>query len=503
VVRFLEVRLGTDWKTGLYKLFGGSATVAVLPDGGSLLIVDAEDANLLSQLHEFLVALIKNEQAKIGQVKKLASQKVNGVTVWTFNGEEAHAILGKRLVLANRSATLKAVLDQRQQSEDRSLASVPAYQAARKAIGDKVAAAAFVNLAVLKNIPAFQQGLKQSTSEPMTALLLAGVLDSLRVSNWLALGLQVQGPSLTLEAVLDGKPASTSLSATFACPAKAGEGALPPLAVPRQIANLSFFRDLHAFYAAKDKLFPERTSGLIFFENMMGIFFSGRDLTEEIFGEMGAQIRFVVAAQEYDKTIGTPQIQIPAFAVILPLHHPKEFNTLAEEAWQKFVGLINITRGQKAEPGMIIDRDLHGDIKYSVSFFSKGKKEDKERLDIRFNYRPALTRVGQFLVLSSSDGLLKDLIDALKKQAQGPAKVLAGTHSLVELNGVNLAAILKANRKNLVSQSMVEKGNTQEQAETETDLLISLAQYLGQARLVGAIQDGQQRLSLEIKLNLP
>jgi hypothetical protein len=124
-------------------------------------------------------------------------------------------------------------------------------------------------------------------------------------------------------------------------------------------------------------------------------------------------------------------------------------------------------------------------------------------LDVRFNYRPALTRVGQFLVLSSSDGLLKDLIDALKKQAQGPAKVLTGTHSLVELDGVQLAAILKANRKNLVSQSMVEKGNTQEQAEIETDLLISLAQYLGQARLIGSLQDGQQRLSLEIKLNLP
>ena len=39
---------------------------------------------------------------------------------------------------------------------------------------------------------------------------------------------------------------------------------------------------MHKFYAAKDTLFPDRTSGLIFFENMMGIFFSGRDLTDEV-----------------------------------------------------------------------------------------------------------------------------------------------------------------------------------------------------------------------------
>ena len=35
-------------------------------------------------------------------------------------------------------------------------------------------------------------------------------------------------------------------------------------------------------------LFPERTSGLIFFENMMGIFFTGRDLTSEVLAETGA-----------------------------------------------------------------------------------------------------------------------------------------------------------------------------------------------------------------------
>ena len=57
---------------------------------------------------------------------------------------------------------------------------------------------------------------------------------------------------------------------------------MPHLDVPRQIAGASVYRDLHGFYAAKDDLFPERTSALIFFENMMGIFFSGKDLTEEV-----------------------------------------------------------------------------------------------------------------------------------------------------------------------------------------------------------------------------
>ena len=98
---------------------------------------------------------------------------------------------------------------------------------------------------------------------------------------------------------------------------------MPNLAVPRRIAAVSLYRDLHGFYAAKDDLFPERTSGLIFFENMMGIFFSGRDLTNEVLAETEPEIRVLVAQQEYDEKIGTPETQFPAFAAILRMKDPE------------------------------------------------------------------------------------------------------------------------------------------------------------------------------------
>ena len=90
---------------------------------------------------------------------------------------------------------------------------------------------------------------------------------------------------LAIDVRVDGKVDTTSGPAAFAGPRDSKQGAWPNLAVPRRIAAVSLYRDLHAFYAAKDELFPERTSGLIFFENMMGIFFTGRDLTEEVLAE--------------------------------------------------------------------------------------------------------------------------------------------------------------------------------------------------------------------------
>ena len=364
---------------------------------------------------------------------------------------------------------------------------------------------ALANLEVIKLLPGVQNALAPSEN-PLLALLFAGVTEALRESSWLSMDLNVEGETLSLEAMVDGKAADPSGAAAFAWPSEPGEGALPNLSVPRRIAGLSFYRDLHSFYAAKDELFPERTSGLIFFENMMGIFFSGRDLTEEVLGEMKPEVRVVVAEQEYDPAVGTPRVQIPAFAAIFRLQDPEAFSEVAEEAWQKAVGLINFTRGQQALPGLIIDRPIHGGTKFTLAYFSSPAEDEEEKgkteLESRYNFRPALAMLGDYLVLSSTDGLARDLIDALKKEMEGNVKALAETHSLVEVDGVQLASILRANRENLVLQNMVNDGNTREQAETQNDLIVTILKYLGQAKLNVKSHNGRSQARLDLKPNL-
>ncbi len=349
ILKYVEMQLGTDYETGLRKLVGGGVTLAIAGENRALLIVDSEDAGLLQKIHKILVDGARDDAAKKGQPNRIESREYQGVTTWTFGGEEAHALLGKRLIVASKGEVLKAALDLRNAKDGASLATLPAYQAAKKAAGKK-AATAYVNMTVMKNVPQLAQALKTS-GNPFGTLLLATVMDSLRESSWLALGLSVRGETLALEATTDGKPADGAPATIFMTPAKPEQGALPLLTVPRQLASASLFRDLHAFYAAKDNLFPERTSGLILFENMMGIFFSGRDLTQEILGETLPETRIVVAAQQYDPKIGTPQYQVPAFAMVFHLRHPEEFQAVAEEAWQKAIGLTAFTRGQRPSRG--------------------------------------------------------------------------------------------------------------------------------------------------------
>jgi len=505
VLSHMERELGTDWRSALPELTGGGITLAICPEDTVVLIIDAEDEQLLARLHEMLLEMARSGAEEKGQSGRVASTKYRDVTAWTFDGKESHAIIGKRFVLANRPEGLKAVLELRAETWGDNLASKKNYRAAKRQLsraGDNAVATVFADLKTLMQIPNIAGVLKQQGENPLAALAFAGIVEAVRDSSWLALGLSIEGDTLICRASVDGETVARTSPAAFALPKEPGEGALPNLSVPRRIAALSLYRDLHQFYAAKDELFPERTSGLIFFENMMGIFFSGRDLTNEVLAETEPEIRFVVAEQQFDPAIGTPLVKFPAFAMILRLCDEEQFDEVAEEAWQKAIGLVNFTRGQQAMPGLIIDRPMHRDTKMTVSYFSTSEIEDKTELAQRFNIRPTLAMPGKYIILSSTDGLARDLIDALSDEIERTIKPLAQTHSLIELEGVQLASILQANRQTLVRGDMVKKGSTQAEAEGGIDLLITLSRFFKSLKLSIGMDAGTTEAGLEIKLNL-
>jgi hypothetical protein len=122
---------------------------------------------------------------------------------------------------------------------------------------------------------------------------------------------------------------------------------------------------------------------------------------------------------------------------------------------------------------------------------------------MRFNFQPTLAMPGDYVILSSTDALARDLIDAVQEEARVGAKPVAGLHSAVQLDGTQLASILEANRDALVRQNMVEEGNTREQAETEIDLLLKIARSLQHVELRASSHGGQSQAILDVTVALP
>ena len=496
-VTFIEAALETPWKEALGALTGGGITFAVCPEDTVILIVDAEDAGLLDRLHKLVLNLNRTDNGAPVSAEYL------GVTGWSLkDGQGAYAVIDHRLVFANKPEGLRRVLELRSRADQASLTSNARYSAARDAVASDAAGQVYADLALLKQIPDLAAALDQGKSNPIAGLLFAGIIESIRNSSWLCIGLGIQENTLAFQAHLDGKNLDSKGPAGFALPSQASTGALPNLSVPRGIASLSFYRDLFRFYGAKDELFPERTSGLIFFENMMGIFFSGRDLTDEVLAETMPDIRFVVAQQQYDPAIGIPQVQFPAFGLILRLRDEASFDIIAEEAWQKAVGLVNFTRGQQGMPGLIIDRPIHKGTKFTVAYFSNAAADADANQDARLNWRPALALPHNYLILSSTDGLARDLIDAVNSEAQQSTPPKTQSHTLAELHGEALASILQANYRAMVRQNMVEKGNSEQEAEHSIDLLLTLAEFVESVKLSIGTHQGLTQAGLELKFNL-
>lgn len=503
LVKHYQEKYQVDFRGLAGKLLGGGITWAIGPKEASLLIVDTEDAKLLEEVHEFIRVVARGEAEKRGQANPITSAEYRGLTGWRFGPNEAHAIVGSRLVLTNKPDWLKAAADLRADGSDASVAKSTNFQTARQAVGADAVASIYADLALLKQIPQLQAALSKNGENPLASLLFSPLLAAMRQSNWLAMGASLEGQKLVFELAMDGTPSDASSLEGFSTPATPEAGAMPHFAVPRQIASLSLYRDLHQFYAAKDKLFPERTSGLIFFENMMGIFFTGRDLTDEVLAETTPEVRFVVAEQQYDPKVGTPQVQLPGFAVVFRMKNPEKFAPIAEEAFQKALGLVNFTRGQAAQPGLIIDRPMHGDVKYTVAAFAPPSKPSESPVGMHVNFQPTLAMAKGYLIISSAEGLAHDLIDALKQEAAGNIKPLAGMHSLLTVDGSRVASILNANRENMILQNMVEKGSTREEAAAGLDMGLKIGGAIRQVSLSMGSSDGQTRAKLEVAVDVP
>jgi hypothetical protein len=485
LTRYLEQAGQADWPALLRKLTGRGVALAVGGVKRSLLVIEGADPELLGKLNGAVRDLAAGEAQRQGQASRVHSQEYAGVTGWTFDGKEAHAIAGSTLLVASDAGVLKAAIDLREASAG-SLAATAAYQAARRAVGAGAAGLLFVDLEKLRLAPGFLAGLDGARDNPLAALLFAGVPAVLKTAPWLALGVYVDGPTLSLRAFLGGTGGEAGRPAFVGGEAGAA-GIGSETRVPRGIAELSLRRDLAKFYAAKDDLFPQRTSGLIFFENMMGIFFSGRNLTEDVLAQTTPDVRIVVARQEYDAAIGTPDPQWPAFAVVFGLREPARFGEVLEEAWQKALGLINFTRGQKAQPGLILDRAQHRGTPISVARFSAKDVADRQHLDPRFNLRPTLAIAGDRAILSSTDGLARDLMDAFAPgpaaPASAPAVPVTRGHTRLGLAGKELAAALTTGRAAMVRDNMLKEGHSQPEAEVAVDTLIELVGWVDRVTL--------------------
>jgi hypothetical protein len=500
VAEFLANALETTPEKGLRDLAGGSLVLAVEGQAGperAYLIVTPKDAAFLEKAHAKLVELARRDAADKGKPDPIQQQDYKGVTGYSVAPQEAHAIVDGRLVIANGSGPLKAMIDRIQGGNLASpLAEDGTWKARRAAIDPEAAAWSLARLDHLRTID--PKRFAPENVNPGATFLFGPWIEAARKADWVATSLTWTDARLTSESVMPRALDESSKLATAYLPPPGG-GTARPLRPPGTIASLSVWRDLSAIWEARGELFPpEAQQGFAQLDTFAGQFFGGRDFGTGVLGAIGTDWRLVVARQDPETLDPRPEVLAPAFALVIDLKdEDPDFGVRLEAAFQSFVGLVNLGAAQSKAPPLMLGSETVDGVTLTTAKFQTpgGAAKDDEPVNIRHNFSPSAVRFDNHFVLSSGAGLARDLIRTLRQPAQPTDATI-----LLEADGNELGQLIAQDREYLVNQNVLEEGNDRARAEAETDLLRKLAEYLGRATYSATSSDGLLRLKLNHEL---
>lgn len=500
VVETIAGQLDTTWAQGLRDLTGGGVVLAIEGSPPRMVaIVTPSDPALLTRANDTLLELAREHAVARGLPEPIKSIEYRGITGYGV-GKAAYAILEGRLVIADRAPALKAVVDRVRDGGQAggTLVENPAWKTQRDRAGAEALAWGFARLDRLRELDPKRFTIPEQ-GKPQATLLLGSWIDVMKRADWAAATLTWTGDRLGLELSLP-RPAGGPAEALRGFVPPAGPAAVAPLNVPGTIASLSLWRDLARIWEARADLFaPEVVQGFAKLDGIAGQFFGGRDFGTGVLGSLTDDWRLVVARQDYEAMKPVPDTKLPAFALIADLK-PDDDDDFAQRlkvAFQSFVGLANLGAAQSKAPPLELGSEPFAGVTIATARFMppKAPPDPKEPVHARHNFSPSTAQVDNHFILSSSVGLTRDLIQALKTPPRREDATL-----LVQADGAELARLLERNRRRLVMQNMLENGHDQARAGEEVDSLLHLLRLLGQGRL--SVQDAAETVRLNVSFAL-
>lgn len=498
--QFIEANLNTTWDKALRDLMGGGLVFAVEGKEKAeriFLIVSPKDDEFLERSHAKLLELARQDAEGKGNPDPVKQADHRGITAYSFAPTEAHAVVEGRLIVANGGDALKVMIDRVLDEKGGSIVDEADWKEARAKLDRDAVAWGFARLDRMREIDPKRFQIPEMVDAGATFLFGAWI-DTLRKAPWISASLTWTEGRLGAEITLPNPPEGRSKAVSRMVP-PSGSGALAPLNPPGTIASLSLWRDFAAIWEVRaDLLPPEALQGLAQLDTTAGTFFGGRDFGTGVLGSIGADWRLVIAQQDPKSLDPMPEVKLPAFALVVSLKpEDREFADRLAAAFQSFVGLANLGAAQTKAPPLMLGSEMFEGVTISTSKFLPPRTgEDKGGpVHQRHNFSPSSAIVDNQFILSSSLGLARDLVKAIKSPAPTTDTTLT-----VAASGEELAKLVELNKARLISQNMIQKGNDKAQAESETALLGALARYLGQGKF--NVQDDAKSLRFRLNFQL-
>lgn len=498
ILAAIEAQIGLKWRPALGALTEGGIYFGLdMKTNGLALVVRPGEEETLTKVIDTFIKMARDDAENKGNDDPVETYEYRETTVYRVD-QARFGTFGGWFVLTNNKKLGKQIADRCLDGGGDTLAGNERFRTARGTISGKPTLWAYADVATMRAGGFAKQLYSGKTDNPGAELLFGGLLGTLQETPFATGSLYLESDHLRLALSTPHKPKWIGEAREYFF----GPGGKAPapglLQVKNTILALSTYRNFSEMWLRAGDLFEDDVAeGMAQAESGLSTLFSGKDFAEDILGAFKPEVQFVAARQEFGDKTPQPAIKLPAFALVFRFKEPDKARADFRRTFTSLIGFINVTGAMNGQPQLDLDFETVGDHKViTATYVPEEDEKDTKEGKINFNFSPSVAFVGDRFIVCSTKGLARELAGA-STDAQEPA-TKANTHVRADLAA--LRKVLEDNRRHLVSQNMLEEGNSKEEAEGAIGAQLAILELLRGASL--GLKADDDTLSVELRIDL-
>lgn len=324
-----------------------------------------------------------------------------------------------------------------------------AYQRMTKRMGAAHIGRMFIDTQRVAKFAGPNLGLPKDSEDPMLSLFLGGVVELIDNSRFVGFVLDRHGKEVRFASGIDARPQDVAERYRIFFSDNPSSGMQPLPEVSGHIGGFTLYRQFGDWYRGRDEVLKDSLiPGVEGFQGNIGDILLGKAGDKRSSPVIGNKIAFVAAMRDDAGAEEGTGATLPGFAFVVDL--AKTDNTDATIAPIFDAVLDELQNGESKKFTWQRDNEKYRGVTVR---FASGKSGGRKLV-------PAIARVGDQLVVSSSRKLCHDLIAVLQKPERG---LLKGKDLVFNLHTTPLKSLLTTNRKQYHEQ-LIRDGRSPKQA---------------------------------------
>jgi hypothetical protein len=486
LIAYFEKELGLPWPQLLDRLTGRGIAIGIQfgPNPAPvLLVIEGEDDRLMQQFSQLGLKIIEQELTR-QEVKdkpiKRSYKEYNTIHI----GNRLHAAVADTvLFLSNSEQALHAGLDRHQNGGKQSLVAVSGVREATQLLPPQPLVSLWLNMTKIHQLPEAKAVYQPPPrDDPLLTVGLGQYLNLLGRTPYICAGIHHDQAGFVATIRMPRGRQGMGADKFLHLPPAGAPGSRPLLKPKNVLYSESKYFDIANVWKEREKLFNEKqVRQLEALEKKAAPFLIGTKLSKLLM-QAGPYYRFVAVHQSKISYKTTPKVSIPAFALVWELRAPEAFGPAMETVLRG----VALLAGSKADLRLI--EEQYQNCKLIGYRFPEDKSLPGDVNDLRFNFTPCFTRVGDQFVVSSTIDLCRELVDLIHKEGHAPSRGQAST-AHASLYGPGAAVYLQTLEDLLVTRVTLDQAVTPKEARQQIQELFDIVRGLGELALEARFHD--------------